>query len=130
MVKIIIAVIVIVAAVIVGAVLFGKGGLGFGGGKGDGEGDGDAVAAVANISEKEEEKPETEEINSVELRISGNEYIYNNDKYNLDEIQALVEKIKELDDISVKLIDDDASEKAYQAIEKALKENSIRIVKE
>ena len=129
MVKIIIAVIVIVA-IAVGAFLLGKGGLGFGGGKGDGEGDGDAVAAVATVSEKKEEKPETEEITSVELRVYGNEYIYNNEKYTLDDIQTLVETIKELDDISVKLIDDEASEKAYQAIEKALKDNSIRIVKE
>ena len=129
MVKIIIAVIVIVA-IAVGAFLLGKGGLGFGGGKGDGEGDGDAVVAVATVSEKKEEKPETEEITSVELRVYGNEYIYNNEKYTLDDIQTLVETIKELDDISVKLIDDEASEKAYQAIEKALKDNSIRIVKE
>lgn len=127
--KIIIAIIVI-AVVAVGAFLLGKGGLGFGGGKGDGEGDGDAVAAVATVSEEEEEKPEIEEITSVELRINGNEYIYNNNKYTIDELQTLVEKIKELDDISVKLIDDDASEKAYQAIEKALKDSSIKIVKE
>ena len=107
--KIIIAIIVIVA-VAVGAFLIGKGGLGFGGGKGDGEGDGD--------------------ITTVELRVNGNEYIYNNDKYSLDEVQALVDKIKELDDISVKLVDDNASEKAFQAIEQALKDTNIRIVKE
>lgn len=126
--KIIIAILVIVA-VAVGAFLLGKGGLGFGGGKGDGEGDGDAVAAVATVSEEEEEKPETEEITTVELRVNGNEYIYNNDKYSLDEVQALVDKIKELDDISVKLVDDNASEKAFQAIEQALKDTNIRIVK-
>ncbi len=126
--KIIIAIIVIVA-VAVGAFLIGKGGLGFGGGKGDGEGDGDAVAAIATVSEEEEEKPETEEITTVELRVNGNEYIYNNDKYSLDEVQALVDKIKELDDISVKLVDDNASEKAFQAIEQALKDTNIRIVK-
>lgn len=127
--KIIIAIIVIVA-VAVGAFLIGKGGLGFGGGKGDGEGDGDAVAAIATVSEEEEEKPETEEITTVELRVNGNEYIYNNDKYSLDEVQALVDKIKELDDISVKLVDDNASEKAFQAIEQALKDTNIRIIKE
>ena len=127
--KIIIAILVIVA-VAVGAYLLGKGGLGFGGGKGDGEGDGDAVAAIATVSEEEEEKPETEEITTVELRVNGNEYIYNNDKYSLDEVQALVDKIKELDDISVKLVDDNASEKAFQAIEQALKDTNIRIVKE
>ena len=126
--KIIIAILVIVA-VAVGAYLLGKGGLGFGGGKGDGEGDGDAVAAIATVSEEEEEKPETEEITTVELRVNGNEYIYNNDKYSLDEVQALVDKIKELDDISVKLVDDNASEKAFQAIEHALKDTNIRIVK-
>lgn len=126
--KIIIAILVIVA-VAVGAYLLGKGGLGFGGGKGDGEGDGDAVAAIATVSEEEEEKPETEEITTVELRVNGNEYIYNNDKYSLDEVQALVDKIKELDDISVKLVDDNASEKAFQAIEQALKDTNIRIVK-
>lgn len=127
--KIIIAILVIVA-VAVGAYLLGKGGLGFGGGKGDGEGDGDAVAAIATVSEEEEEKPETEEITTVELRVNGNEYIYNNDKYSLDEVQALVDKIKELDDISVKLVDDNASEKAFQAIEQALKDTNIRIIKE
>ena len=126
--KIIIAILVIVA-VAVGAYLLGKGGLGFGGGKGDGEGDGDAVAAIATVSEEEEEKPETEEITTVKLRVNGNEYIYNNDKYSLDEVQALVDKIKELDDISVKLVDDNASEKAFQAIEQALKDTNIRIVK-
>lgn len=126
--KIIIAILVIVA-VAVGAYLLGKGGLGFGGGKGDGEGDGDAVAAIATVSEEKEEKPETEEITTVELRVNGNEYIYNNDKYSLDEVQALVDKIKELDDISVKLVDDNASEKAFQAIEQALKDTNIRIVK-
>ena len=126
--KIIIAIIVIVA-VAVGAFLIGKGGLGFGGGKGDGEGEGDAVAAIATVSEEEEEKPETEEITTVELRVNGNEYIYNNDKYSLDEVQALVDKIKELDDISVKLVDDNASEKAFQAIEQYLKDANIRIVK-
>ena len=126
--KIIIAILVI-GAVAVGAYLLGKGGLGFGGGKGDGEGDGDAVAAIATVSEEKEEKPETEEITTVELRVNGNEYIYNNDKYSLDEVQALVDKIKELDDISVKLVDDNASEKAFQAIEQALKDTNIRIVK-
>ena len=125
--KIIIAILVIVA-VAVGAFLLGKGGLGFGGGKGDGEGDGDAAPAIATVS-VEEEKPETEEITTVELRVNGNEYIYNNDKYSLDEVQALVDKIKELDDISVKLVDDNASEKAFQAIEQALKDTNIRIVK-
>lgn len=110
----------------------GCGGLGFGNGKGDGDGEGtaDRTVSVEVTTADEQEQTEateitTEEISVVELKVNGNEYIFDNTKYSVDETEKLIEDIKAKASTSVKLVDEDASEKAFTTIKQALKDNNI-----
>lgn len=110
----------------------GCGGLGFGNGKGDGDGEGtaDRTVSVEVTTADEQEQTETteittEEISVVELKVNGNEYIFDNTKYSVDETDKLIEDIKAKASTSVKLVDEDASEKAFTTIKQALKDNNI-----
>ncbi|MCM1335282.1 MAG: hypothetical protein NC084_12750 [Bacteroides sp.] len=113
--------VVVVAVVVVALIAFG--GLGFGGGAGDGEGDGNITADEA---ETEETLPVIEEIEYVEITVSGKDYLYNNAKYTLDE---LIEELKKANlDLPVKITDDKSSLKAYSGLKDALGDNNIRYI--
>lgn len=62
------------------------------------------------------------------MKVNGNEYLYQNSKYSIEDIESLIDEIKEVDNLSVKLIDVEASEKAYNTIKDALKENRIKFI--
>ena len=85
---------------------------------GDGEGSGivdnsDAVSVV-------------EELEYINVTVSGNEYIYDNKKVTLDE---LIDSIKSLDkNLPVKIADEGSSLKAYKALKAKLSENSISFI--
>lgn len=113
----------VVAVVVIALAAFG--GLGFGGGFGDGEGDGD-VSLSDPEAESEDPIPVIEEIEYIEITVSGNDYLYNNAKYTLDE---LVEELKKQNlDIPTKITDDNSSLKAYSSLKQTLIDNNIRFI--
>lgn len=118
------AVVAIIAAVII---LFGR--CGFGGNNGNGEGEGDISQVMVENDNTEESQPVTEELPYLELKINGNEYIYNNNKYSIEDLESLINEIEE-DYVSVKLVDEEASEKAYDSVKNTLKENNIKFIEE
>lgn len=124
------AVIAAVVTFIIGGIvglLLGNGGLGFGGGRGDGEGSGEAEETVAVI-ETTVEPPEVQEIEYIDITVSGNKYIYQNKETDL---AVLIDELAALDiDKPVKISDDNASQKAYSSIKKALDEKGIRYIEE
>ncbi len=82
-------IVMILIVIIVLLVIFGKG-FGLGGGSGDG----DSVPAAGTVSESEttaETPAETENINYVEVTVSEDSYIYEN---NTVELPELIEKLK------------------------------------
>ena len=120
---------IVLAVIVVGVLIWGLGfgGFGLGGGKGDGEGDG-------NIESVESEQPDEttvttpviEELEYIEITVSGNEYLYQNSKYTLDDL------IKELTSqdlaVPVKITDENSSIKAYKALKSALADNNIHYI--
>ena len=111
----IIALVVVVAAAVV---FFACKGFGLGGGNGDGEGSGvaDNSNAVSVV----------EELEYINVTVSGNEYIYDNKKVTLDE---LVDSIKSLDrNLPVKIADEGSSLKAYKELKSKLSENNISFI--
>lgn len=118
-------IVTIVVIAVVGLMIygFGFGGFGRGGGKGDNEGDGNII----DISEETEEiTPLIEEIEYVSVSVSGNEYIYQNNKVSLDELIAQLTNATEK--IPVRITDADASRNAYANLVEALQENQIRYI--
>lgn len=111
-------IILLVAVIAVAVVFFAFKGFGFGGGNGDGEGSGivDNSNTVSVI----------EELEYINVTVSGNEYIYDNKKVTLDE---LIDSIKSLDkNLPVKIADEGSSLKAYKALKAKLSENSISFI--
>lgn len=111
-------IILLVAVVVVAVVFFAFKGFGFGGGNGDGAGSGvaDNSNAVSVV----------EELEYINVTVSGNEYIYDNKKVTLDE---LIDSIKSLDkNLPVKIADEGSSLKAYKALKAKLSENSISFI--
>lgn len=105
---------VAVIAVAVGVFAF----KGFGGGNGDGEGSG--------IADNSNTVSVVEELEYINVTVSGNEYIYDNKKVTLDE---LIDSIKSLDkNLPVKIADEGSSLKAYKALKAKLSENSISFI--
>lgn len=93
-------------------------GFGFGGGNGDGEGSG--------IADNSNTVSVVEELEYINVTVSGNEYIYDNKKVTLDE---LIDSIKSLDkNLPVKIADEGSSLKAYKALKAKLSENSISFI--
>ena len=108
-------ILLVVAALAVVAVFAFKG-FGFGGGNGDSEGSADNSDAVSVV----------EELEYINVTVSGNEYIYDNKKVTLDE---LIDSIKSLDkNLPVKIADEGSSLKAYKALKAKLSENSISFI--
>ncbi|MGN0698710.1 MAG: hypothetical protein ACI4JV_08195 [Ruminiclostridium sp.] len=109
-------IILLVAVIAVAVVFFAF--KGFGGGNGDGEGSGvaDNSNAVSVV----------EELEYINVTVSGNEYIYDNKKVSLDE---LIDSIKSLDrNLPVKIADEGSSLKAYKALKTKLSENNISFI--
>lgn len=111
-------IILLVAVIAVAVVFFAFKGFGFGGGNGDGEGSG--VADNSNTVSV------VEELEYINVTVSGNEYIYDNKKVSLDE---LIDSIKSLDrNLPVKIADEGSSLKAYKALKTKLSENNISFI--
>ncbi|MCI7768451.1 MAG: hypothetical protein MSJ26_10810 [Oscillospiraceae bacterium] len=130
-------ILVIILILIIAAIIFfclNGFGLGFGSGNGSGNND-SAVPAnvqinetVATESESVTTTIETETIEYWEITISGNNYIFNNHQ---TELEALIETITSSDvKHTVRLTDENASQKAYSDLTKALKENDIQYIEE
>ena len=99
-------ILLVVAALAIVAVFAFKG-FGFGGGNGDGEGSG--------IADNSNTVSVVEELEYINVTVSGNEYIY--------------DSIKSLDkNLPVKIADEGSSLKAYKALKAKLSENSISFI--
>lgn len=106
-------ILLVVAALAVVAVFAFKG-FGFGDGEGSGIADNSNTVSVV------------EELEYINVTVSGNEYIYDNKKVTLDE---LIDSIKSLDkNLPVKIADEGSSLKAYKALKAKLSENSISFI--
>lgn len=111
----IIALVVVVAAAVV---FFACKGFGLGGGNDDGEG--------SDIADNSDAVSVVEELEYINVTVSGNEYIYDNKKVTLDE---LVDSIKSLDrNLPVKIADEGSSLKAYKELKSKLSENNISFI--
>ena len=105
-------ILLVVAALAIVAVFAFKG-FGFGG---EGSGIADNSNTVSVV----------EELEYINVTVSGNEYIYDNKKVTLDE---LIDSIKSLDkNLPVKIADEGSSLKAYKALKAKLSENSISFI--
>lgn len=119
---ILIAAIVVVVLVVIG---FLTDGFGLGGGQGDGEGEGNASAEQS--SDTQEPELVIEELDFLNVTVSGNEYLYQNSKLQLDE---LIDKlVTDAADTKVKITDENASKRAYENLVNALEEKNIRYIK-
>lgn len=111
----IIALVVVVAAAVI---FFACKGFGLGGGNGDGEG--------SDIADNSDAVSVVEELEYINVTVSGNEYIYDNKKVTLDE---LVDSIKSLDrNLPVKIADEGSALKAYKELKSKLSENNISFI--
>lgn len=111
----IIALVVVVAAAVV---FFACKGFGLGGGNGNGEG--------SDVADNSDAVSVVEELEYINVTVSGNEYIYDNKKVTLDE---LVDSIKSLDrNLPVKIADEGSSLKAYKELKSRLSENNISFI--
>lgn len=115
--------VLILLAVIALAVLYFFGdGFGFGKGSGDGESV-PANATVSEISDNTEATTVTE-TKFVEVNISEEEYLYNNQSYSLDDLMAEISKIEGGVEVHINL-DDTATLSAREALEARLDEENI-----
>lgn len=111
-------IILLVAVVVAAVVFFACKGFGFGGGNGDGAG--------SSVADNSSAVSVVEELEYINVTVSGNEYIYDNKKVTLDE---LIDSIKSLDkNLPVKIADEGSSLKAYKALKAKLSENSISFI--
>ncbi len=76
----------------------------------------------ASTTQEVSTEPETDEIQYIEVTVSGNSYIYQNSSLSLDE---LMNEIKDKD-MTVKLTDDKASKSAYDELVQSLDDNNIQ----
>ena len=107
----------IIAAILA---LLGKFGLGFDFGDGKGNGGGEGVTDVQTTAPDDD-------IDYLELTVSGSSYIYRNSEYTLDDLIAELTTEK---DIKVRIRDDNASKSAYDALVEALSYNGITYAEE
>lgn len=111
-------IILLVAVIAVAVVFFAFKGFGFGSGNGDGAG--------SDVADNSNAVSVVEELEYINVTVSGNEYIYDNKKVTLDE---LIDSIKSLDkNLPVKIADEGSSLKAYKALKAKLSENSISFI--
>ncbi|MBR4319137.1 MAG: hypothetical protein IKI37_09350 [Oscillospiraceae bacterium] len=72
-------------------------------------------------------EPLTEQGGYVVISVVGNDYLYGNQIYDLDDLLAILKNSKELP--AVRIVDEKASRKAYQELTSALQNEHISIVK-
>ncbi|MDE6519369.1 MAG: hypothetical protein K2K91_02770 [Ruminococcus sp.] len=110
------------------ALLFWKSGLfGFGGGNGIGFGE-SSKPVMAEIPVDESSEIVADEIQYVDILVSGSDYIFNSKKMTSDEITAEINSSE--DDFMVRIVDDNASKKAYDELINALKDNDIKYIEQ
>ena len=119
----------IIVAIIVFALTKCNNGFGLGGsGDGDGSGSSDGGSSVSDTAEISEEAAETEETAETEaffnVTVHGSEYVFNSNTYT--DTEELLKALQAAGDVTtVRVKDDLASEKAYQALLDALRENDF-----
>lgn len=120
--------VLIVVAVFIVAFMLGYGiGLGVGNGMGDGTGDGNtAVESSAEVAEEQEEEEveaenaeKTTEVGAettriIEVTIVGSDYFYENERIIFDDLIAVIAEAE--GELVVKIVDDNASLNAYDAL--------------
>ena len=120
---------IVLAVIVVGVLIWGLGfgGFGLGGGKGDGEGSGNVeTVGFEQPAETSITTPVIEELEYIEITVSGNEYLYQNSKYTLDD---LISELTSQDLAApVKITDENSSIKAYKALKSALSDNNIHYI--
>lgn len=122
--------VLIVVAVFIVAFMLGYGiGLGVGNGMGDGTGDGNtAVESSAEVVEEQEEEEveaeneeKTTEVGAettriIEVTIVGSDYFYENERIIFDDLIAVIAEAEAEGELVVKIVDDNASLNAYDAL--------------
>ena len=122
--------VLIVVAVFIVAFMLGYGiGLGVGNGMGDDTGDGNtAVESSAEVVEEQEEEEveaENEEKTTevgvettriIEVTIVGSDYFYENERIIFDDLIAVIAEAEAEGELVVKIVDDNASLNAYDAL--------------
>lgn len=120
----VIAIIVLVVAAVAVVIGFLTDGFGLGGGQGDGEGEGNVSATE---SDTEESEPVVEELDFLNVTVSENEYLYQNSRFQLDELMDKL--VVDAADTKVKITDENASKRAYENLIVALENKNIRYIK-
>ena len=86
---------------------------------------------IPETTEPETTEPETEPVTEsgtfLEITVSGNDYFYQEEVYTLEEISGLLSRNSHL---SVKIIDDRASKRAYDALTAVIQENDVSMIVE
>ena len=122
--------VLIVVAVFIVAFMLGYGiGLGVGNGMGDDTGDGNtAVESSAEVVEEQEEEEveaeneeKTTEVGAettriIEVTIVGSDYFYENERIIFDDLIAVIAEAEAEGELVVKIVDDNASLNAYDAL--------------
>ena len=119
--------VILIIIIIIFAVLFLLSRHGFGFGKGNNSSDSSAVPAIAQIQESETSSDNTVSTttsttaaeNYIEVKIDENNYLYNNTKYSVENINT---------DSIVKIVENQASLKAYNTLIDRLNENKISYI--
>lgn len=130
-VKIGLIIISIVGIIVIGILIWRLCSCGFGvdSGKGDGEATGNTEAETT-VSEQVVETtittPVIEELEYIEITVSGNEYLYQNSKYTLDDLIKVLTNQELVN--TVKITDEKASLKAYETLITALSDNNIHYI--
>ncbi|MDO5558948.1 MAG: hypothetical protein Q4F95_05060 [Oscillospiraceae bacterium] len=115
-------IILIVAAAVIAVLLLGKGGFGNGGGKSAGI----SEQQTAPETTSAQDDLVTEEIQYVNITVSGSEYLYQNSKISLDDIIGELSQMPS--DTQVKISDDNSSLKAYKNLKESLTQNNIKYI--
>ena len=83
----------------------------------------ESAVSDANNTESNGGNPNQSDSVSVQITVSGNDYIYDNKTISFDEISKIIDDFGE--NYIVEVYDDSASEKAYQALIEKITELSI-----
>lgn len=102
-------------------------GIGFGGENGIGFGESSAPV-MAEVPINESSEIVADEIQYVNILISGSDYIFHGEKMTADEITAEIKSGE--DGFMVKIVDENASKKAYDELIQALKNSDIKYIEQ
>ena len=115
---------------VVALVLFVACGFSFGKGNETGSDGQDAKEVMATISEETSVTTiTTVTMEYVDVTVHENSYIFNNEVYELDDVEALIDALKQQSsEYTVKITDDNASSRAYSQLTTELDENKIKYI--